>query len=593
MGDVFPEIKEKREHIQRIIKGEEEGFNATLDRGLEIFEQVSAKALKRGSGTITGEDSFKLYDTYGFPLDLTQLLAREKGLSVDEGGFAKLLELQRERSREAGKGTGIQTGARGVAKGAPISQSEFTGYDTMEDKGTIVQLVDEYLILDRTPFYGESGGQVGDTGVLKVGQELVQISDTQKDGNLIVHKADHPSEELLGQTVIAQVEKERRLAIMRNHTATHLVHAALRKILGTHVHQTGSLVAPDHLRFDFAHFSRVSEEELQDVEALVNEKIRENVRLAHHRNIPFEEAKKMGALMFFGDKYGDRVNVVEFGEFSKEFCGGTHVQSTSEIGYFKFRSEGSVASGVRRIEAVTEEFAKQLASFERMSLLERLEVARKLFQEIFQLQSEIITSAGSSAILKNEFLSDMEKSLGTIERDLQFLVPDYSDLSDYFTLQKTNQSRLISILLELGGRKRSLEKEISTIRVRRASSELEELIEQAVKLNGIRLVAAKVQAGTMDELKSMGDSLRAKLGSGVGVLGAVVEDKVALVCVVTDDLLSSKKLNAGQVVGSVAKLVGGGGGGRPHMATAGGKDIHKLDEALQQTESIVKSLLQP
>lgn len=591
MGQVFPEVKEKQEHIQKVIKGEEEGFNATLDRGLEIFEQVAAKAQKSGSKRISGEDSFKLYDTYGFPLDLTQLLAREKGLSVDEAGFNNLLEAQRERSREAGKGTGTQVGSKVVAKGAQVSHSEFTGYDTLEDEGTIVQLVDEYLILDRTPFYGESGGQVGDTGILKVVQKLVRITDTQRDGTLIIHKADHVSEDFLGQKAIAQVEKERRLAIMRNHTATHLVHAALRKILGTHVHQAGSLVAPDHLRFDFAHFSKVSEEELRDIEALVNEKINERITLTHYRDIPFEEAKKMGALMFFGDKYGERVNVVEFGDFSREFCGGTHVTSTAEIGYFKLRSEGSVASGVRRIEAVTDQFALELLKLQEKSFLDRLDFAVVLLEDLTKLNDELRSISKGSSVRITPSFTPYEKRLDELKSSKQSSLLDSKNLRERFENRSVQARRLEDLILELTELRKGLEKELTKFRVSMAALKLDELINHAIRLNGIRLVAAKVQAGTMDELKSLGDTLRTKLGSGVGVLGAIVDDKVALVCVVTDDLLSSQKLNAGQVVGSVAKLVGGGGGGRPHMATAGGKDVQKLDEALQQTESIVKSLL--
>jgi alanyl-tRNA synthetase len=587
MSASFPEIKEKEQHIQAIIKGEEEGFNATLDRGLELFEDVVRTLKKRNKTAIAGEDAFKLYDTFGFPFDLTQLMANEAGLSVDEPEFSRLLEQQRKRSRGSTRQTEVLAGLKFMRKGVNAKDSLFTGYEKLEEDSSLVQAVsDGYVVLERTPFYAESGGQVGDSGILRSPGRELKVVDTQKDEGVIAHRIEGNVGDLFGKPVAAIVDKERRLAIMRNHTATHLVHAALRNILGTHVHQAGSLVAPDHLRFDFTHFSGLDESQLADIEAVVNEKIRENIALTHHRNIPFVDAKKMGALMFFGDKYGDRVNVVQFGEFSKEFCGGTHVLSTREIGFFKFRSEGSVSSGTRRIEAVTSDRAQELLSLRERDFAERLDYAQEQLSAVRALLSE----------KRAESESDFQQRLTRIEADLGSLggkrpLPAISGLSTGFSDQHKRRRMLEELVLALLEIRKQIEKEVSRNRLRSLSADIDSLIERGTRFNGSRLVSAQVSVTSMDELKSLGDNLRAKIGSGVGLLASVVDEKVALVCVVTDDLVAAKKLEAGKIVGAVAKLLGGGGGGRPHMATAGGKDVAKLTEALQRTESIVRSFL--
>ncbi len=606
MGDVFPEIKENRSHIERVIKGEEEGFNATLDRGLEIFEEVAEKVKGQKSKVISGDEVFKLYDTFGFPVDLTALLAKERALEIDEAGFEKLMDEQRERSRDV-KLEGVEAKGMVGNVGVKISKSRedierfvetisqreslFVGYDELEASTKVIKGDRHLLVLAETPFYAESGGQVGDQGAIEITGRQYKVHDTQKSGSLNVHILESPAGFTVGEKVRAQVDKPRRYAIMRNHTATHLVHAALRKILGTHVHQSGSLVAPDHLRFDFAHFSKVSDEELADIEALVNEKIQENITLTHHRSIPFEEAKKMGALMFFGDKYGDRVNVVEFGEFSKEFCGGTHVKTTAEIGYFKFRHEGSVASGVRRIEAVTADYALELLKVQDQSLFERLEYGYHQLNEISNLQQELKTLSDGKSSVAQDSLSSLEEKLEGFKQKPQLPASFSSDLGRYFEERSLRYRQLEDIILRIADTKKALEKELGQYRLKSLSSNIDSLLQNALALNGLRLVTARVSATSMDELKSLGDTLRARLGSGVGVLASVVDEKVSLVCVVTDDLVASKRLDAGKVVGAVAKLVGGGGGGRPHMATAGGKDISKIDEALKEAASIVQSLL--
>ena len=598
MGSVFPEIREKQEYIQKIIRGEEESFNATLDRGLERFEQVVRQI--GHSKTFPGEDAFKLYDTYGFPLDLTELMAAERGLRVDVAMFTELMEKQRERSRSVD--VSVEEGAQAafvadaeVVRGKNSartldtskleSEFQFVGYDQLESQGVILSSKDNLVVLDLTPFYGEAGGQVGDQGELKWNDVKLRVLDTQKSGNVNVHILEKPLELGAGEVVSAKVDAERRYAIMRNHTATHLVHAALRQILGTHVHQAGSLVAPDYLRFDFAHFARVSDAELADIESLVNEKINENIKLNHYRNIPFEEAKKMGALMFFGDKYGDRVNVVEFSEFSREFCGGTHVKSTAEIGYFKFRSEGSVASGIRRIEAVTAGHALELLRLQDRNAAERIDYAEQQLQQVMDLQGQLGKEAA------NDALSSLRKKLETLKSSPKTPERLTLDLQEHFRRRERRGYDIESLVLEIAEIRRTLEKEVSKQRLQSLSGLIETLVQRATVMNGLKVVSSRVDASTLEELKALGDTLRVKLGSGVGLLASVIDDKVSLVCVVTDDLVSSKRLKAGTVVEAVAKIVGGGGGGKAHLATAGGKDVSKLDDALRSTESVVKSLL--
>jgi len=588
MSYIFPEIKSHQEHIQKIIKAEEESFNATLDRGLEKFEEVIQ--LIGHSKSFPGEDAFKLYDTFGFPLDLTELMASERGLNVDVGTFTELMQKQKERSRDSGKSTGPQTAVMFSVDHTKVPSTEFLGYTQLESSSTVVEIVDGYAILDKTPFYGESGGQCGDTGILAFRDITIPVLNTLKDGTVIGHQLEAALLQV-GQSVKAQVDKERRLSIMRNHSATHLLHNALRRILGTHVQQAGSLVGPDYFRFDFAHFAKLSEQELSAVETLVNEKIREDIKLTHHRDIPFEEAKKLGALMFFGDKYGDRVNVVQFGDFSKEFCGGTHVSNTGEIGFLKITSEGSIASGVRRIEAVTHHFALEYLRLQEKSYIDRVDKAFEDLNELSRFKSELAAVSDSNEELLHNSFGGYEQRLA----DLKELTPVPAEPSPELAFcfeQLNNRDHVLEELVQqLVEEKKLFEKEIARFRIKSLTGSMDDLIASAVPVGGIRLVTANVGAASMDELKSLGDALRAKLGSGVGLLASIIEEKVQLVCVVTDDLVAAKRIEAGKIIGTIAKIVGGGGGGRPHMATAGGKDVHKINEALTQTLSVVKSLL--
>lgn len=530
MGDVFPEIKEKQDYVKKVIKAEEESFNATLDRGIELFDNVVKKLQKQNIKVIPGEDVFKLYDTFGFPVDLTNVMAREIGLAIDEDGFNKLMNEQKERGRGSSKDKFASVNvALNDLSGFEIKDSNqpvFTGYDELTSTAKVTGYKrdgeTDLIILDRTPFYVEAGGQIDDTGELVVDNNVLPVVDVLKVDNKTVHIIANDENKIIkpGIELIAKVDEKRRWDIMRNHSATHFLHRALRMVLGTHVQQAGSYVGPDRLRFDFSHYSKLSAEEIREIETIVNEQLRRNLPMIHHRDTPFEEAKKMGAIMFFGDKYGDKVNVVQFGDFTMEFCGGTHVKNSSEIGLFKIISEASIASGVRRIEAVT--------------------------------------GAG------------VEKY---IHSQLEFI--------------KQSEHR-VEELLDV---KKKLEKEIAELRVKEKLEQLDHILSIHSEEKGVFIHKGRVHADSMDELKSFGDELRNKIKSGVGVLIAQVDDKVGIVAIVSDDLIKQKNLSAGKIVGELAKLVGGGGGGRPHLATAGGKDVSKIPAALSKVESIVGGLL--
>ncbi len=530
MGHVFPEIREKQNYVEKVIHAEEESFNTTLDHGIELFDEVIKKLSQENSKIIPGSEIFKLYDTFGFPVDLTNVMAKEKGFSLDDEGFNKLMDAQKNRAREASKdkfaSINISINNLDSFELLDTEKSEFVGYDNLSFKSKITgrkkEGENDFIILDKTPFYVEAGGQIDDTGNILVESNSFKVIDLVKIDNRTVHIIENNSDSQLipGAEVISRVDENRRWDIMRNHSATHFLDAALRKILGTHVQQAGSYVGPDRLRFDFAHYAKLSENELKDIEILVNEQLRRNIPLQHHRNVPFEEAKKMGALMFFGDKYGNYVNVVQFGDFSMEFCGGTHVNNSSQIGLFKIISESSISSGVRRIEAVT--------------------------------------GAG-------------------VEKYIHSQLEQFKQYDDK-----------ISELLES---KKKLEKEIAEFKLHGKLGQLESVLSASSVIDGIKIYKAKVNAENMDELKSFGDELRSKIKSGIGVLFSEVESKAGIVCVVSDDLIKDKKISAGKIVGELAKLVGGGGGGRPHLATAGGKDINNISSALSKVEDTLKKFI--
>lgn len=524
---VFPEIKTNQSNIEKIIKAEEESFNATLDRGIDLFDLLINKLKSNGEKIIPGEDVFKLYDTYGFPVDLTNVMAQEQGFAIDEKRFNELMNEQKERARKSTKDK--LTVANVVIDKLDdfnISSDEatiFTGYDGLKSEAKVIGYKNNngktFVVLDRTPFYVESGGQVDDSGYIIINGKELPVIDLAKVNNQVIHIVENEEgiEIKNGMNVIAQVDEKRRWDIMRNHSVTHFLHRALRQTLGQHVQQSGSLVEPERLRFDFTHFQKLSEYEIQAVESLVNEKLRENLPMIHHRDTPFDEAKKMGALMFFGDKYGDKVNVVQFGDFTMEFCGGTHVKNSSQIGLFKIISESSIASGVRRIEAVT--------------------------------------GAGVE-----KYIKEQESRI------------------------KNRESRIE----QLSEEKKKLEKELADLKLKEKLGGIDSIVSSGKEIKGIKVYKGKVDASNMDELKSMSDELRGKMKSGVGVLISEIEGKVGIVAVVSDDLIKDKKILAGNIVKEVAKFVGGSGGGKPHLATAGGKDVSKIDETLLNVETAIK-----
>ena len=582
MGHVFPELVTQRDHIKRVIRAEEESFNATLDRGLEIFESVIERI---GHSTVfPGIDAFRLYDTYGFPLDLTELMAEERGLKVDTGEFTKLMEEQKNRGR-VGPKTEFP-GATGDAQQhlALFPDSRFIGYDTVDTSAVIGKVVEgRFLSLDRTPFYAKAGGQVDDIGIIEGDRFKAEVVQSFRQDKRIVHEirlltgspADlHPG------PVHVRVDAARRQDIQRNHSATHLVHEALRRVLGPHAHQQGSLVAPDRLRFDFPHFGKITPDELRAIEEMVNEKIAQRIPVRTEVDIPISEAQKIpNVKMFFDDKYGDYVRVVIMDEkYSVEFCGGTHVSNTADIGLFKIVSEFGIQSGVRRIEAVT-------GNGIRAYIDERLAQARELDAKIDNLIRE-------TEELEHQLPADSPARTTARRPSRQALrIPEGLSQADALKMSESRLQERQALSDEMVHRTMELKKALSKTKVMEAASNLDVLIAAGTHVQDITVVAARVDAADLDELKRLGDELRARLHTGVGVLGTVLEGKASFVCVVTDDLVAGKKIQAGRIVGEVAKLVGGGGGGRPHMATAGGKDVDKLDGALAQVSAIVERSL--
>lgn len=527
MGSVFPEVAEQADHISRVIRSEEEGFGKTLDRGLEMFEVVSVE------GRVSGLDAFRLYDTYGFPIDLTQLMCAERDLEVDLDGFEAEMTAQRARSRAAGRR--IFASQEAVSDDfLPPEHSVFVGYDRLAHDTVVVACkaaanggVDVYL--RETPFYAEAGGQVGDRGRIQCGDLEVLVEDTFRSGEGIVHRGRQVrgcADALAGAHVEARVDAGRRMETARNHTATHLLHEALRQVLGNHVNQAGSLVTPDRLRFDFNHFDAVTPAQQEEIVRIVNRAIRRDLDV-DTETVGLEEARRMGARMLFSEKYGDIVRTVRIGDFSLELCGGTHVGSTGQIGMLQLTAETGTAAGVRRVEAVTGAGVESLVGKQR-AILAALE-------EMLSVQADAL--------------------------------PD-------------RVNRLIS-------RGRELERTVQSIRNASAGEQMRELAGAAVEVDGVRVVATAVQPADMEAFREMGDRLRETMGSGVGVLGAALNGKASLIAVVTDDLIQRGVL-AGNVVKAVAELVGGGGGGRPHLAQAGGRHPEKMSDALAQVPEIVR-----
>ena len=578
MGDVFPELVAQQDHIGKVIRAEEESFNTTLDRGLEIFASVLDRLA--GTGEFPGDEAFKLYDTFGFPLDLTQLMASERGLTVDTGRFDALMEEQRARARRGDASRPVHEEHPGRSLFASMDRSSFVGYETLETRSVLAHVADgRFVNLDRTPFYVRSGGQVDDTGVIEGDGFAAEVIASERSDDRIIHevkviRGSLPAE--AGVRVTARVDRERRADIERNHSATHLVHEALRRVLGTHVHQQGSLVAPGRLRFDFPHFAKITPEEIRGIEDLVNGKIAEHIPVTTGVDLPIERARRIpNVKMFFGDKYGDVVRVVFIDEsYSVEFCGGTHVKNTAEIGLFKIVSESGIASGVRRIEAVTGDGLRRYIG-------ELIAAGNRTGDQIGKLIAE-----------KEALENDLGISrTGVVPAFAPLVLPEGVLTSASIDSLEQGMREREELSTRLSKEAADLRRDLSRVRVREGASSIDELVRAGVRINGSLLVTAQVSAGSMEELKSLGDALRAKLRSGVGVLGSVIDGKPALVCIVTDDLIKGKGIQAGRIVGAVAGELGGGGGGRPHIATAGGKDAARLPGALRSVEGIVRAMM--
>jgi alanyl-tRNA synthetase len=548
MGDFYPELVERRELILSTIRAEEEQFRETLDRGMRLLTDLLDSDRVRQTKTLSGAEAFRLYDTYGFPFELTRDIARERGIPVDEAGFDEAMGRQRELSRERSNISKAVFASIGEAMAEllrTVPPTQFLGYGQTAAEAKVLAIIQGEdlvetaragdaitVVLDRTPFYAESGGQVGDIGALTApGGEVtcalkIAVTDTQKNAlGLTFHSATVLEGEVsVGQTVQATADAERRRCIMRNHTATHLLQAALREVLGAHVHQKGSLVAPDRLRFDFTHSQPVTPTELQRIEEIVNREVLKDDDVIAHNDVPIAEAKARGAMALFGEKYGDRVRMIEIPAFSLELCGGTHLAHTSQVGLFKITSETGVAAGVRRIEAVT----------------------------------------GAGAV---EYVNRREETLSQVA-----------------SLLKSSPNDVVTAAERLLAQRRELEAENRKLKAGGGAAQADELKPQDV--NGIPVVVHRLDGADAETIANLADRAAQRLKSAVIVLGSVTNGKVALASKVTPDLVA-QGLHAGNLVREVAKITGGGGGGRPDFAQAGGRDPGKLQAALDAVPSLI------
>ena len=544
----YPELEEKRATIVKLIHVEEESFAKTIDQGLQLLNGYMDEAEKKSVKVFSGADAFRLSDTYGFPIDLTKEIAAERGMSVDEEEYGKRMLEQRERARAARRNAGADAwaGESRLLEGVP--ETKFLGYggkERFEAGAKVLAIVKDgervesatagdevVLVLDRTPFYAESGGQVGDTGTIESEDAVLSVSYTTKNhAKNFLHRASVTAGRIVaGESVMASVDRERRLSIMRNHTSAHLLQAALRKVLGIHVEQAGQLVDAQHVRFDFTHFQALTKDELRKVESMVNEVVLSAVPV-ESREMPIEEAKKLGAMALFGEKYGSVVRVVSVGNFSKEFCGGTHVENTGRIGLFRILSESSAAAGVRRIEAVT----------------------------------------GRNVLaLLDEQTERMEKAASALKLNSLSELPVRAE--------------------QLAGELKEKEREIESLNTRLAGTKLESLFSEAKNVGGVRLIVARVDGVDQAALRTMCDRIRGHAPDMAAVLAGVNGGKASFAACAAKDAVA-KGVHAGKLIREVAAVAGGGGGGRPDGATAGAKDVSKLDEALSAAEKIVASML--
>ena len=538
----YPELAEKKDYILKVIAMEEERFDATIDAGLSILNKLVEDAKNNSLTTLTGEDVFKLYDTYGFPIDLTREIAEEAGLAIDEARFTALMQEQKVRAREARANiSGWSSASKSLLEGVPATK--FVGYDNMAASAKVLAiLVDDMsvnevsegdctVILDTTPFYGEGGGQIGDTGTLVCGEAVVTVADTKKTDGIYIHLGTVANGVLkVGDVVDAQVDAHRRESIMRNHSACHLLQSALRRVLGNHVEQSGSYVSDTVCRFDFTHFSAMTAEEIAEVENIVNFEILAG-QIGSMTEMPIDEAKKLGAMALFGEKYGKIVRVVRMGESSIEFCGGTHVDNTAKIGLFKVLSESSVAAGVRRIEATTGEGVLRLLA-EKNALI-----------------------AETAKEMKVQKPSDLAKRAAQMQSEIS-----------------------------------AMKKEIESLNSKIAASKLDSIMAGAEGVGAVRLVAADMGNMQADAARSLADEIKARYDDVVAVLAIAPEGKLNFLAVAGKDAVT-KGAHAGKLVGAVAAVTGGKGGGRPDNAMAGGRDTDKIAEALAAAKDTLAGML--
>jgi alanyl-tRNA synthetase len=527
MGEYFTELITQKDIIQKVIHEEEVSFFRTLELGIRRMDNLMKTAKETNTKVLSGASVFELYDTFGFPVDLTSLIARENELSIDEEAFQAELQTQKDRSRAA---TAIETDD--WVQLQTDQDEKFVGYDNLTAELQIIkyrkvsqkQKTFYQLVFNQTPFYPEGGGQVGDTGYIEVNGEKISIFDTKKENNLIVHLAEKlptdPKAKFIGT-----VDKSKRALSACNHSATHLLHHALRSVLGTHVEQKGSLVNAKNLRFDFSHFSKVTNEELKQIEELVNAKIRENIALNEHRNIPIDTAKEMGAMALFGEKYGDSVRAIQFGE-SIELCGGTHVSTTSAIGLFKITSEAAVAAGIRRIEAITSTTAE-------------------------------------------EFYRSQVETLNEIKEVLK------------------NPKNIVEAVEELSKKNAALQKQIEVFQREKAQAVKHELKTKIEGINGINFLGTKVNLDA-GSIKDIAYQLKGETSNFVGIFGGVEDDKCSLTIIIDETLAKEKGLDAGKIIREISKHIQGGGGGQAFFATAGGKNKQGVDKAIEEFKTIVQ-----
>ena len=544
-GDAYPELVEKESYIKKVIRIEEEKFNETIEQGMEILSSYIAELKQNGESTLSGENAFKLYDTYGFPIDLTQEILEEENLSIDEESFNEEMNKQRERARSArGNMDGESWKEDPLSKLDSSVASTFEGYFELENSGIIKAIVKDneivesavagdkvIVVLDKTTFYPEGGGQAGDSGLLVNENEdiVVEVIDTKKGANNTIKHIGIVKSGMInnGEKLATIVNKEIRMASARNHSATHILHKVLKEVLGEHVNQAGSLVTSERLRFDVTHFEAITKEELKVIEEKVNDAILESLDITCE-NMSINDAKNKGAMALFGEKYGDEVRVVSMGDYSIELCGGTHLTNTSQIGMFKILSEGGVAAGVRRIEAIT---------------------GRAVYNYLKE-KEEVITNVCTSLKTKEDSLSQKVTSL----------------------IEET----------------KTLSKELHDMKTKMSLQAIDSVLDSKLDVNGVNLVTTKFEGMDMNTLKEVADNLRDKLVSGVVVVANIADDKLNLVATATKDAVD-KGVHCGNIVKSIAQVAGGKGGGRPNMAQAGAPDVSKVDEALNHASEVLKS----